>query len=63
MWQLSLFCLESGVNDVDLSPANLEQTKKFAKLVKQLDEKKQQALLLIIKGSAVLSGVEKDVLL
>lgn len=46
-----------------LSPADLEQTKKFAKLVKQLDEKKQQALLLIIKDSAVLSGVEKDVLL
>lgn len=46
-----------------LSPAELEQTKKFAKLVEQLDEKEQQALLLIIKGSAVLSGVEKDVLL
>lgn len=46
-----------------LSPTDLEQAKKFAKLVKQLDEKKQQALLLIIKGSAVLSGAEEDVLL
>lgn len=51
------------MNDTKLSPTDLEQAKKFAKLVKQLDEKKQQALLLIIKGSAVLSGVEKDVLL
>ncbi len=46
-----------------LSSTDPEQAKKFAKLVKQLDEKKQQALLLIIKGSAVLSGAEKDVLL
>lgn len=48
---------------LELYAANLEQTKKFAKLVKQLDEKEQQALLLIIKDSAVLSGAEKDVLL
>ncbi len=53
----------SKMNDIKLSPADLEQAKKIAKLVKQLDEKKQQALLLIIKGSAVLSGAEGDVLL
>lgn len=39
----------------------INEIEKLVKLVKQLDEKQQQALLLIIKGAAVLSGAARDV--
>lgn len=49
-------------NTVDTANA-IEQAKKFVKLIKQLDEKQQRALLLLIKSTEVLAGVEKDILL
>ena len=39
----------------------ISEIEKLVKLLKQLDEKQQQALLLIIKGTAVLSGTARDV--
>lgn len=39
----------------------INEIEKLVKLLKQLDEKQQQALLLIIKGAAVLSGAAWDV--
>ncbi len=37
------------------------EIKRIVKLLKQLDVEEQRAVLLIIKGTAVLNGVTKDV--
>lgn len=46
--------------DAEKTVDSVEQIKKFVKLIKQLDEKEQRALLMMLKGAAVLASVESE---
>lgn len=45
------------------SAEEIERAKKFVRLVKQLDETKQRAVLQMIRSAAVLADVEREFLL